>query len=130
MTMLRLLALLSLLPLAAACGDASAQDPIVLDSACAEGDTGDGGVTAWESAGWPPDPRCEWLPFDGRTTVELNHGLGRAPRSVEAYLSFDPDGSLSTLASGDVARIVAVDDAAVLLRNATNQDFFLKVVLR
>lgn len=129
--MTRFLALLSLVPLAAACGDASAQDPVVLDSGCAETETfTDGSVSAWESAGWPPDIRCDWLPFDARTTVEIPHDLGRAPRSVEIYISFEADGSMSTPASGDAARIVAVDDVSAQLRNATNQDFFLKVVLR
>ena len=131
MTMPRLLALLSLLPLAAACGDASAQDPIVLDSACAEMDmAGDGSVSVWESAGWPPAPRCDWLPFDGRTTVELNHGLDRTPRDVSIYLAFDPDGRMGAPAAGDLARIVVVDRDTLQLRNETNEDFFLKVVLR
>jgi hypothetical protein len=129
MTM-RCLALLALLPLAAACGDAAAHDPIALESTCAETQRVGGEIAAWESAGWPPDPRCDWLPFDGRTTVDLSHGLGRPPRSVEVYISFDPDGHMSTPASGDVTRIVGADAESVQLRNAQNEDFFLKVVLR
>ena len=124
--MLRLLPLLSLLPLAAACGEAAAMDPVMLTSACADGVAGE----VWESAGWPPSPRCDWLPFDGRTTVELAHDLGRTPRDVSIYLSFDPDGHMSTPAAGDLARIVGVDESTVQLRNETNEDFFLKVVLR
>ena len=128
---LRTLALFSLLPLAAACGDAAAQDPIVLDSACAETDlASDGSVAAWESAGWPPAPRCDWLLFDGRRTVELNHGLGRTPRDVSIYLAFEPDGRSAAPAAGDLARILAADADSVQLRNETNEDFFLKVVLR
>jgi len=130
MTMRRF-ALIALLPLAVACGDAAAQDPIVLASACAEVETlASGEIVAWESAGWPPDARCDWLPFDGRTTVDLAHGLERTPRSVEVYISFEPDGFSSTPASGDVARIVSADASAIQLRNAQNEDFFLKVVLR
>ncbi len=37
---------------------------------------------------------------------------------------------MSTPASGDVARIVGANDTSVQLRNAQNEDFFLKVVLR
>ena len=126
MTMLRLLLLSSLLPLGAACGDAAAQDPVVLASECADGVP----MEVWESAGWPPSPGCDWLPFDGRTTVELPHTLGRTPRSVEIYLAFEPDGRMAAPAAGDLARIVGVDGATVQLRNETNEDFFLKVVLR
>lgn len=127
---IRCTALLALLPLAAACGDAAAQDPIELESSCAETQLLGGEIAAWESAGWPPDTRCDWLPFDGRTTVDLSHDLGRTPRSVDIYISFDPDGALSTPASGDVARILGVGPDTIQLRNAQNQDFFLKVVLR
>lgn len=123
---LRRSVLLWLMPLAAACGDASAQDPISLTSPCA---VTDGGV--WESAGWPPAPRCEWLPFEGRTTVELAHDLGPlTPRDVSIFLAFEPDGRSAAPAAGDLARILAVDSETVTLRNETNQDFFLKVVLR
>ena len=126
MTMLRPSLPLLLLSLAAACGDASAQDPVVLSSECADGTPGE----VWESAGWPPAPRCDWLPFTGRTTVELPHALGRTPRSVEVYLAFEPDGRMAAPAAGDLARVVGVTDTGVQLRNETNEDFFLKVVLR
>ncbi len=129
---MRRFALLALLPLAAACGDAAAQDPVELVSACGATQVlaGDTEPAAWESAGWPPSPGCDWLPFDGRTTVDVAHDLGRTPTDISIYISFDPDGSMSTPASGDVARIVGANDTSVQLRNAQNEDFFLKVVLR
>jgi len=124
------LAILALLPLAAACGDAAALDPLELESTCAETQLLGGEIAAWESAGWPPDPRCDWLPFDGRRTVELSHGLGRTPADIAIYLAFEPDGRMGAPAAGDLARILAADETTVHLRNETNQDFFLKVVLR
>ena len=96
-----------------------------MTSACADFEAD----TFYESAGWPPDTRCEWIPFDGRTTVRLAHDLGRAPRSVAIYLSFYPDGRSSAPAAGDLARILAADGASVELKNQTSEDFFLKVVL-
>ncbi len=117
----------------AACRHAVAQDPIQValdDLPCASGPAAPG--EAWESAEWPPfeSPSCGWLRFDGRETYRIAHELGRRPRSVALYLSFEPTGRNAAPSAGDATRIVEVGDAAVTVRNGTHQDFFLKVVLQ
>jgi hypothetical protein len=100
------------------------------DLPCASGD-----ATAWESTPLPDltgeaVPGCEWLPFPGRTLVEIEHDLGRAPLDVSIYISFKGEGESSTKASGDPGRIVGADETRVLVENTTEQDFFLRVVVR
>ena len=109
------------------CGEASGDDYIERESPCAELDAAG---QVWESAGFPPDNRCDWLDFPGFTTVLIPHDLPTVPRSIEVYLSFDPEGSISAPAAGDLARIVSVDAEAIELRNRTDQFFYAKVVLR
>lgn len=123
----------ALLLLLAACGEAGAQDPVSValeDLPCASGPAAPG--EAWESAEWPPFEAagCQWLRFDGRETYRIAHELGRRPRSVALYLSFDETGRSSAPSAGDATRIIEVDEAAVTIRNGTHQDFFLKVVLQ
>ncbi len=117
---------------AAGCGDALAQDPIDVGLAelpCASGPAAPG--QPWESAEWPPfeTPGCAWLRFDGRQTYRIEHELGRRPRSVGLYLSFEEAGVASAPSAGDATRILEVGPDAVTIRNGTHQDFFLKVVL-
>ena len=125
------------LPLAlvalAACEGASAQDPVevTLDMLpCASEALSIS--EAWESAPWPPGTldACAWMPFDGDTSYRVSHGLGRVPRVVLVYISFDSDGRASNVAPGDATRIISVDDSVVEIRNAQEQDFFAKVVLQ
>jgi hypothetical protein len=116
--------------LGSGCGDAEAQDPIAIEAAdlpCADGD-----AASWQSAQWPPfsTEGCAWLAFDGRTSYRIAHELGRTPRSVQLYLAFGADGRSSAPTAGDPTRIVSVTDTHVELRNGTNQDFFLKMVLQ
>ncbi|MCB9603831.1 MAG: hypothetical protein H6722_18195 [Sandaracinus sp.] len=122
------LALLATLVLPSACGEAGAQAVVEVEAAdfpCASGD-----VDAWESAPWPDgSDACTWLRYEGRTTYRIAHELGQVPRSVQVYLSFDENGAASAASAGDMARIVAVTDTHVELRNATNQRFFLRVVV-
>ena len=117
----------------AACAEAAAQDPIEvgLDALpCASGAPAPG--EPWESAQWPPFEmgECRWLRFDGRETYRVAHELGRRPRHVGLYLSFDETGRNSAPSAGDATRIVEVDDATITLRNGTHQDFYLKIVLQ
>ena len=107
------------------CGEAEAQDPVVVESPCAQGVP----MEYWESSSWPPDEACPWLVFEGRTSVRVPHTLGRRPREVSIYLSFEPNGRSGALAAGDLSRILEVTETQVTLRNDTNEDFFVKVVL-
>lgn len=79
----------------------------------------------WESAPWEGAP---WLSFPPRTTLVLEHTLGRAPRAVWVYLAFDPEGTEPALAAGDLARISAVSETSVSVRNDTNAGFYCRVV--
>lgn len=82
----------------------------------------------WESAPFS-GPGVTWLPYPGQVTLEIEHGLGRLPRRVETYISFSDDGREASLASGDLARIVAVDETTVSVRNGTNAQLFARIVL-
>ncbi|MBX3247347.1 MAG: hypothetical protein KF901_09205 [Myxococcales bacterium] len=128
----RTLATASALPLSCllgGCGDAGAQAVIEVSEAelpCASSAPGE----PWESTAWPDGSgACPWLRFEGRRTYRIAHGLGRAPRSVLVYLSFEEDGTSSAPSAGDMSRILTANDAFVELRNGVNQDFYLRVVL-
>lgn len=117
-----------------ACEPAEAQNPVEAAASCPRLEDG-----VWESAPWPPASMatdsngaltCPWLRFEGRTTYRLGHALGRTPRQITIYLSFDEDGSSSAIGAGDSARIIGADETAVQLRNGTNQEFFLRAVLQ
>lgn len=112
------------------CGDASAQDPIDVfaeDLPCASA-----AGESWESAEWPPfeSAECRWMEFDGRRTYRIAHPLGRRPQGIQLFLSFNEDGRDAAPSAGDPTRIIAVNDDTLVLRNGSNQDFFLKVVLQ
>jgi hypothetical protein len=100
---------------------------IVTDEALAEAQTTEGEL--WESAPWQGAP---WLCFDSGMKLRIDHSLGYPPALVQVYLSFanSDDGPGSAfLASGDLARIVEVTDAYVLIENNTEEYFFVRVVL-
>ena len=65
-----------------------------------------------------------------RTVVEIQHDLGRTPSDVVIYVAFSRTGASGTIASGDAGRIVGADDTRVVVENTTEQDFFVRVVLR
>ncbi|MFW6023163.1 MAG: hypothetical protein ACOC9O_00325 [Myxococcota bacterium] len=88
----------------------------------------DPATAIWESAPWA-DPACPWIDYPSEAAVVVPHSLGREPRVVLPYLSFHADGTDSTLASGNIAQVLDVDDATVTLANATEQAFFLRLVL-
>ncbi|NLY93519.1 MAG: hypothetical protein GXY23_05775 [Myxococcales bacterium] len=100
------------------------------DLPCAQGDD-----AFWESGPLPGldgevAPGCEWVRFPGRTVVEIQHDLGRTPSDVVIYVAFSRTGASGTIASGDAGRIVGADDTRVVVENTTEQDFFVRVVLR
>jgi len=86
----------------------------------------------WQTAPWADSL---WLAFPGRTTLEIEHPLGRVPASVQVYLSFTGDDRESEHsrtafpAAGDVAHITNVTDTHVSVANTTEADFHLRLVL-
>jgi hypothetical protein len=120
--------MLAILFVAAGCDDvgARAMREVAEQELCASTEPGTG---AWETAPWRPPEGCTWLDYDGRTALEIPHPLGRRPRSVTVYISFTPEGRRATLAAGDPGRILEVTGTHVTISNATNQDFFARVVL-
>ena len=126
------LALLALLGTwGTACGDpcGEAEDRLVPMGELPCNMTNADGV--WASHPLPPitDEQCYWLEFRGCSRYEVEHPLGRTPTLVVGYTSFDPDGSFSTLGSGNSFVIEEANDSTVTLRNAQNQLFYLRLVL-
>jgi hypothetical protein len=72
---------------------------------------------------------CGWLRFQKREQLTIAHDLGRTPSVVLVYLAFRESGVGGTLASGDLARIMAVDVDEVVLENRTDESFFLRLVV-
>lgn len=90
--------------------------------------TTDSGV--WESHPLPPvEEQCKWLDFQGCSRYEFENPLGRIPTQVTGYLSFESDGRFSTPGSGNSFIIDGASDSSVVVRNAQNQDFYLRLVL-
>jgi len=86
----------------------------------------------WESHPLPPisDAQCDWLEFRGCSQYEIEHPLGTVPSVVLGYLSFDSDGSFSTVGSGNIFVVEEAGDQTVTIRNTQNQVFFLRLVLQ
>ena len=82
----------------------------------------------WQSA--PLDGSCPLIEFEALTTLEIPHPLGAPPQVVLVYVSFVPGGLPAVLAAGDMARIEGISTESVLIRNATEQPLFARVVLR
>ncbi len=82
---------------------------------------------SWESAPWSPG-EMGWIPYPPRGQIQLEHGLGRVPRTVLVYLSFERTGTSPGLAAGDLARLVDADETTVTVWNATNGTYFARVV--
>ncbi|NOY93300.1 MAG: hypothetical protein GXP55_19105 [Deltaproteobacteria bacterium] len=126
------LTLVALCAAQSGCGDAAAQDIIEVRAAdlpCADAAPEADG--SWQTAPLPPLPTgCSWLPFTGRRTYVFDHPLGRTPRDVEVFVSFDQSGTPASLGAGDEALIEGADASSFSLRNGTRQDFFVRVILR
>lgn len=109
------------------CGEADAQAPVRIaasDLECADHDVT---LDIWESASWPPGT-CDWLLFDGRTTLEVEHPLGRAPKLVLIYIAFDAAGTGATLGHGDSGIIDGATDTTITVKNDTRQRFYVRLV--
>jgi len=85
----------------------------------------------WQSSDFPPlAPGDGWISFPGRGRLRVHHPLPTKPISVLVYIAFDRSGLGSTLASGNVTRIEAVDaDGTITIQNATDEDFFVRLAL-
>lgn len=120
---------LSLGPVLASCGLPGAGELIVYTSASPELARAsiDPETGSWQSAPWAADG-VTWLPYPGQGRLQLEHGLGRVPTTVLVYLSFDRSGASPGLASGDLAHLIDADATTVTLRNATNGNYFARVV--
>ena len=90
------------------------------------------GAGVWESHPLPPmvDEECEWLEFRGCSIYAFENALGEVPTSVVGYLSFESDGRFSTVGSGNAFVVDEVTDSEVVIRNAQNQLFYLRLVLQ
>lgn len=81
----------------------------------------------WESVPWSA-PDAPWLPYPPQATVQVEHGLGRVPRDVDVWLSFDAMGSEPAEAAGDLARLISIDESTLSVRNDTNARLFVRIV--
>jgi len=86
----------------------------------------------WQSAEWD----TPWLSFPAKQSVTIEHALGRTPRLVQIYVSFESGGcdrdatTTALLAAGTLAHISRVNDATVTVRNGTNEDYCLRIVVQ
>jgi len=123
--------------LVAACdsgSDSAGLELALVDLPCASLDAATG---SWESAKFPedrdcasPTDCCSWIELGGRTTLRLEHGLGRRPRSFAAFIAFAETGVGGTPASGDALRLLSADDTHLVVENHTDQRFFVRIDLR
>ncbi len=72
---------------------------------------------------------CEWLNFQGCSEYRFENPLGRRPQQIDPYIAFEPDGVFSTLASGNVFVIDSVTESEIVIRNAQNADFYLRLAV-
>ena len=91
--------------------------------------TTDAGI--WESHPIPPfAEECNWFEFRACSTYSFEHPLGSTPTTVLGYTSFDSDGGFATVASGNSFIVEEATESTVILRNAQNQTFWLRLVLQ
>ncbi len=91
--------------------------------------TKDNGI--WESHPIPPfAEECNWFDFRACSTYIFEHPLGYTPTTVLGYTSFDGDGGFATLGSGNSFIVEEATDSTVVVRNAQNQPFWLRLVLQ
>ncbi|MCB9591483.1 MAG: hypothetical protein H6719_02015 [Sandaracinaceae bacterium] len=83
----------------------------------------------WESSPWSGDGVL-WLPYPAQATIDVEHGLGRVPRDVDIWISFEADGDAPAPASGDLARLIAIDESMISVRNSTNVVLYARITLQ
>ncbi len=108
------------------CGNAHADERVELSETDLPGASLDArGV--WESV---PLSGTAWNSYPGRATLVFPHQLGRVPRIVQVFLAFDESGRGAGLAAGDLARVMAATDQAIEIKNDTDGDYFVRVVVQ
>ncbi|HJL20358.1 MAG TPA: hypothetical protein RMH99_32120 [Sandaracinaceae bacterium LLY-WYZ-13_1] len=115
---------LALLFALSACGLPTG-DLIVLDADAPELSAASCEDGVFESSPWSGAP---WLAYGPRDTLQIEHCLGRTPRAIQPWISFEESGAEAVLASGDLARIVAVDETTITVKNETSAMFFARIV--
>lgn len=86
----------------------------------------------WSSA---PFQNAQWIPLGPSAEVEVEHGLGRMPTSIQVYISgigddrADAEPRAFSPAAGDVANILHVSADSVTLKNRTKGQFYVRLVL-
>jgi hypothetical protein len=86
----------------------------------------------WESHPLPPitDEQCYWLEFKPCSTYRFENPLGVVPTTVIGYTAFEQDGKFSTVGSGNSFVVQEATATEVVIRNAQNQFFYLRLVLQ
>ena len=109
------------------CGRAEDRAVVTSDLPCSSMST-DG---PWESHPLPPidDPECFWLEFRGCSVYRFENPLDRIPTTVVGYISFDANGTFSTVGSGNSFVLQEATESEVTIRNSQNQLFYLRLVL-
>ena len=113
----------------AGCSAAKAEQNIVLTAADLPATAGLVGAV-WQSSDFYHDTTsANWISYPARATITIPHALGHTPANVAIYLSFSATGEGAGIASGDLAHIMSVTNAAVTINNGTNEDFFIRVAV-
>ena len=81
----------------------------------------------YRSSSWEPDA---WVDFPPGASIRFEHELGTTPAMWQAYVATSREGlgDRLVLASGSEVELVAIDDQAIVVRNATCADFFVVLV--
>lgn len=83
----------------------------------------------WQSSPWS-GADVTWLPYPGQATIVVEHDLGRVPTDADVWISFDEGGDAPAPASGDLARLIAIDETFVSVRNSTNVQLWARITLQ
>ncbi|MBX3271897.1 MAG: hypothetical protein KF729_16635 [Sandaracinaceae bacterium] len=83
----------------------------------------------WQSSPWS-GPDVRWLPYPPQGTIVVEHGLGRVPAAVGVWISFEEDGDAPAPSSGDLSRLISIDETFVAVRNSTNVRLWTRITLQ
>jgi hypothetical protein len=71
--------------------------------------------------------------FPGRSSIAFVHGLGVVPDFWATYVSFEQEGTGNSDVTenvGDQGEVTCVDENAIVVRNGTCSNFFVRVVAK